>query len=338
MSLQLLYPQLLPRIESEIKVFIDSLDFGACDDMKHMIQYHMGWVNKNGEEPQRGKRIRPLLSLLCCGAFQSGVSKAVPGAVAVELLHNFTLIHDDIEDQSPLRHGRPTLWQKWGIAQAINTGDALFSIAQISVLGLAASCGENIAIKAANQLNDVCLQLTRGQFLDLSFEKAAEVQTSAYLDMIEGKTAALISFSTALGALTTGQELPVQNQLAEFGKNLGMAFQVQDDFLGIWGDPKVTGKSTTSDLTTRKKSLPILFGLAESSEFRSLWRQDTLSPEEVEQLTRILDSCGAKEYVRTHAEQYTTRAYEILDSVFPRRNNYADALVELTDQLLERKE
>jgi len=337
MVLDVLQEKLLPLIEAELKQFISNLDFGVSEEMKQMITYHLGWVIKQGDSGSRGKRIRPFLTLLCAGAFNTDVIKALPGAVSLELLHNFTLIHDDIEDDSLLRHGRPTLWKQWGTAQAINAGDALFSIAQLSMLSLSKTCDKSIALTAAKHLNQICLQLTRGQYLDISFESTKTIATATYLEMIEGKTAALIALSTALGSLIANQNQSIQNELSEFGKSLGLAFQIQDDYLGVWGDPEVTGKSAASDLLNRKKTLPVLFGLTECAEFRQLWAQDTLSPADVERMSILLETCGAQEFVRSKAEHFTTQAYQILENVFPVRNNYATALFELTEKLLNRQ-
>lgn len=135
-----------------------------------MLRYHLGWEDDSSAKASKGKRLRPLIILLTTGAFGDYPSKAMPAAVAVELLHNFTLIHDDIEDQSPMRHGRPTLWHKYGTAQAINAGDALFSIAQLSMLDLAKTCNQYVVWDAARGFNAMCLHLTQGQYLDISFE------------------------------------------------------------------------------------------------------------------------------------------------------------------------
>jgi len=198
----------------------------------------------------------------------------MPAAVSVEFLHNFTLIHDDIEDRSDLRHGQETVWKRWGMAQAINAGDALFCIAQLAMLDLTQTCGGEITIQATTELNQVCLHLTRGQYQDIAFEADEDTELEAYLEMIRGKTAALISLSTALAGIITRQDEVVTSHLSDFGRSLGMAFQMQDDYLGIWGDPKITGKSTSSDLHAKKKTLPVLYGLNNCQEFKTLWNKD----------------------------------------------------------------
>jgi len=329
----------LPLIEDHLQSFLDSLDFGGSAGLKAMLVHHMGWSEGEGDSGTHGKRIRPLLTLLCAFAYDTGREESIlPAALAVELLHNFTLIHDDIEDQSPLRHGRTTLWKKWGIPQAINAGDALFSIAQLALLDLSKTCKDSITVQAALRFNQVCLHLTCGQYLDIAFESQDAIDTEAYLEMIRGKTAALIGFSTQMGGLIAGADEDRCNMLYRFGENLGMAFQIQDDYLGVWGNPAVTGKSAASDLQSRKLSLPVIFGLERSPEFRSLWKQGkTFTSGEIAQLTMLLESCGAPEYVRGQAEAYTENAFLALKQAFPNQNLYTEALIELSWKLLNRK-
>ena len=337
MTLENLQTILVPQIEDALKTFINSIDFRSSSELGQMLRYHMGWEDDSAAKASTGKRLRPLIALLATGAFGDYPTKAMPAAVAVELLHNFTLIHDDIEDQSPMRHGRPTLWQKYGSAQAINAGDALFSIAQLSILDLAKTCNQYVVLDAARALNRVCLHLTQGQYLDISFENKSDVTVDAYKDMIAGKTAALIAFTAGLSALVSGQTETEYHKLSEFGEYLGLAFQIQDDILGIWGDPKVTGKSAASDILTRKKTLPNLFGLAQCPEFRSLWQNETLSQDEIYQMAGLLEQCGIREQVENEASELTEQAFDALGSVFPKPNDYSEALFMLTQHLLNRK-
>lgn len=334
MTLDIAQDQVLPLIENHLKCFLFSLDFSTSQPLREMIAYHMGWGKEHNGS---GKRIRPLLTLLCAGAGNGAIENALPGAAAVEFLHNFTLIHDDIEDNSPLRHGKPSVWKKWSIPQAINTGDALFSIAQLAITDLGKTCGDNIGLRAIWAMNSTCLQLTCGQYMDIAFESLEDVEVDHYLQMIEGKTAALIEFSAYLGGLTSDQDQTQLNLLSEFGKTLGMAFQIQDDILGVWGDPAITGKSSASDLLARKKTLPILYGLQFSSEFHNLWNNEIISIENVDQFTSLLTICGALNYAINKAESYTAQAFEVLEKLFTHQNTYVNALHELTQVLLNRK-
>ena len=335
MTLSDLQDQIIPQIETGLQEKINALDFNQAGQLKRMITYQMGW-RADGTHDGPGKRIRPFLTLLCAGACDGHIEAALPAAIAIELLHNFTLIHDDIQDKSPLRHGKPSLWKKWGIAQAINAGDALFAIAQMAILELAKTVNEHISNLAACELNQVCLHLTQGQYLDIAFESLHNVDIKTYLEMIEGKTAALIAFTAYVGGLAAGQAGHILDLLSAYGQCLGMAFQIQDDFLGIWGDPFVTGKSTASDLLTRKKSLPILYGLENCPEFQAQWKNTTLTTEHVDDMAKTLEICGAKQFVLSKAKDYTERAFENLEQLFPRRNTYAAGLFDLTDALLNR--
>jgi geranylgeranyl diphosphate synthase type I len=337
MTLKNLQGILIPEIESALKKELNATDFGGSPELGQMLRYHLGWESEGIGSAAKGKRLRPLITLLATGAYGEYPNKSMPAAVAVELLHNFTLIHDDIEDQSPLRHGRPTLWKRYGAAQAINAGDALFSIAQLSMLDLVETCGQYVVLDAMREFNRTCLHLTRGQHLDISFEHEPDVTVSAYMEMIEGKTGALIAFAASLGPLAAGETLTEYRKMAEYGTALGLAFQVQDDILGIWGDPEITGKSAASDILTRKKTLPNLLGLAECPEFRALWQQDNLSPDQIVEMAKLLESCGVRAQVEQQSEDLTTQAFSVLDSAFQEKNDYAEALYELTGFLLKRE-
>jgi geranylgeranyl diphosphate synthase, type I len=333
MSLEALLAQHIAEIDAQLQSFLEGMDFKHSAELKTMLRYHMGWEDGAGG----GKRLRPVLTLLCAAACGGDTRKAMPAALGVEFLHNFTLIHDDIQDRSTLRHGRPTLWTRWGMSQAINAGDALFTIAQMAMLGLGESCGAAVGLQAAREMNRTCLQLTQGQYLDMAFEAADEIGLETYLAMIRGKTAALIRFCTAVGGLAAGADDATVSRLGDFGESLGLAFQMQDDYLGMWGDPALTGKSAASDLLARKKSLPILFGLQESAEFRDLWRAEELSPALVAEMAGLLEACGAADYVNAQAEAYIQKAFKELKRLFPNPNADATALEALTGKLLQRE-
>ncbi len=260
----------LAAIEDDLRRAVDQVDDIGLKHLHRMLSYHMGWQGKPVNDEARGKRIRPFLVLLCSSSAGGNWRNSLPAASAVELVHNFSLIHDDIEDHSALRRGRLTVWKKWGIAQAINTGDAMFTLAHLQLLRLIENVSPSSALDAVEVLQRACLRLTQGQYLDLAFENRNNVGIDEYWSMVEGKTAALISACTELGAISASRDEKTRRSYRNFGLLFGRAFQVQDDILGIWGEPSLTGKSNQSDLITRKKTLPVLYGLTQE-ETRNIY-------------------------------------------------------------------
>ncbi|MFI6071265.1 polyprenyl synthetase family protein [Actinoplanes sp. NPDC051343] len=220
--------------------------------------YHFGWVDAQGR-PDRGggKAVRPALALLSAQACGGPEEIGLPGAIAVELVHNFSLLHDDLMDHDRERRHRTTVWVVWGSASAILSGDALLGLAQEVLL----DCGLPTGAPAALLLAKATRELIRGQVEDLAFEQRASVTVEECLDMAAGKTGALMAASAAIGAVLAGAPAGTVAALETYGAQIGLAFQLVDDVLGIWGDPSVTGKPVFSDLRADKKSLPISYAL-----------------------------------------------------------------------------
>jgi geranylgeranyl diphosphate synthase type I len=333
MSLTQYVATFLPAIETEMRRAVAASDAPALTTFYGMLHYHLGWVDADFKPAQfdSGKRIRPVLTLLCCEASGGEWRTALPAAAAVELLHNFSLIHDDIEDSDPVRRGRPTLWKVWGTAQAINAGDALYTMAHTALNNLGEYNVPAERILAARQRFDrACLVLTQGQHLDLGFESRARVTEAEYLHMVYLKTAALIEAACGLGALVTGSHLVLHYE--DFGRELGLAFQIQDDLLGIWGDPEITGKPAGNDLRHHKKSLPVAYGLERSAELQRLYAQSDVN---VAAAIVQLDHVGAREYAEQLAAQHHRQALSALDAT-GQDNSATAALRELANQLLNR--
>ncbi len=304
----------LPRIEAEMSAVIES--HPAPPLFSTMLKYHLGFADANGNASRApsGKRLRPALLLLACAACNGDAHAALPAAAAVELLHNFSLIHDDIEDRDELRRGRPTLWRLWGDAQAINAGDAMFALAHLALLRCAERGAEDARVIAAMRTFDqMCVQLTIGQHLDLSFESRNDLTTADYMHMIAGKTAALIAACCEIGALLAGAMPEQTRALAEFGHQLGVAFQIQDDLLGIWGDPTQTGKHS-SDLAHRKKTLPVLYAAERNADLRQRYFHDRapLSEAELAWATTAVEQAGGRDYAERLAGEAHQRALEAL--------------------------
>jgi geranylgeranyl diphosphate synthase type I len=301
-----------------------------------MLCYHLGWEGEGAGSDAQGKRIRSLLVLLCTAAAGADWRTALPAAAAVEMIHNFSLVHDDIQDQSSMRRGRPTLWVKWGAAQAINAGDLMFTLAQLSMLELRANLPVDEVLDALELLNQTCVDLTRGQFLDLFNEDRRELPQEAYWPMVSGKTAALLSCSTRLGALAAGLSDERREAYARFGNRLGLAFQVVDDWLGIWGDSRATGKSTVGDLVSGKKTLPVLYALEKGGPFARRWREGSVTPQEAPALARLLEDEGAKVYTEQTADRLTAEALQALEeSADP--GDAKESLRQLAARLLTRQ-
>ncbi len=284
-----------------------------------MMAYHLGWRDEH-LRPTRapaGKRVRPLLCLLACEAVGGTATDALPAAVAVELLHNFSLIHDDIEDNSPTRRHHPTVWKLWGIPQAINVGDGMFTLARRALHDLAQRHPPERVLRAFRLFDDTCVALTEGQHLDMLFENRLNVSEDDYLYMVRGKTTALLATSVTLGALLGGADEATQDHYFTFGQNLGLAFQIVDDILGIWGEEARTGKSAASDILSKKKTLPVLYGLNHpevGQALRALYAGPPFGDKEVAQVLTLLDKAKARAYAQQLAESYHRQAIAALDA------------------------
>lgn len=303
-----------------------------------MLHYHMGWRDEDLQpaDVNAGKQIRPVMCLLACQAAGGDWQQAVPAAAAIELLHNFSLIHDDIEDASPTRRGRKTLWTIWGMEQAINAGDAMFALAHLA-LGRLVERGVSAAtaVTALRRFDETCVALTQGQHADMDFERREVVSVDEYLAMITGKTAVLVSLCTELGALIAGADRQTVGHYAEFGRNLGLAFQVIDDILGIWGDEALIGKSASTDILTKKKTLPVLYGLNHNGVLRQLYEQEQTDEAFVQQAIQVLNTTGARDYAIERATYYSETALQHLEAAEPSGPAHT-ALNQLSAMLLQR--
>ena len=337
MTLKDWFARYIPQIESEMRDCLSMPD-PALNGYYGMLLYHLGWADERfaPAHVNSGKRIRPILCLLACESAQGdaahcNASHAVPAAAAIELLHNFSLIHDDIEDNSPTRRGRPSMWTLWGVPQATNSGDGLFTIAHLAMDRLSDRGVPFERVFAARMIFDqACLSLTHGQYLDLTFESRAAVSVDEYLAMISGKTAALIGATAAIGATVAGSGAIQHYQT--FGRELGLAFQIQDDILGIWGDAALTGKSAESDVATRKKSLPVVYALERSEKLHSLYA----APEvDVAAAIAEMDAVGARAFAERAAREHHERALGALRASGA-SGDAGQALFELAESLLGR--
>ncbi|TEU16532.1 MAG: polyprenyl synthetase family protein [Anaerolineales bacterium] len=346
MSLQDIFDRYLPAIEEELRQVL-SIPDQRLDPFYGMMHYHLGWTDESFKATRSqtgGKRLRPLFCLLACQAVGGEPQQALPAAAAVELIHNFSLLHDDIEDNSPTRRHRTTVWKIWGEPQAINAGDGMFALAHLALQRLSEKDLPDDRVLAACWVFDqTCLALCEGQYLDMSFEDRLDVDVDRYLAMIRRKTAALLSCSTHLGALLGSGDAGLATRYARFGENLGLAFQIEDDILGIWGEEKVTGKPQAGDIRQRKKSLPIVYALQQEASLpvfeqrvREVYRRKVIDEDAIEVVLGSLQTLGARQYAQQMALDYYGRALAELEAA-GMENEGQDGLQDLATLLVNRK-
>lgn len=336
-SLAALSAQYLPALEAELRELLSSPS-PLYAHQYSMVQYHMGWLDADltPREGKAGKRVRPLLLLLSCEAAGGKPDLAMPAAVAVEVLHNFSLLHDDIEDASDTRRGVPTVWSRWGAPLAINAGDGLYALAHVALTNLVAvGVPAHRALDAMRIFSETCLDLTHGQHLDMLFEHRLRVGVDEYELMIRGKTAALVAASAQLGALVAGVDEPAIDAYRQFGFHLGLAFQIRDDILGIWGDAAATGKSVSIDIETRKKTLPVVFGLERSQILREWYASGPPKPDRAKHIAQILEELDARHMAEEAAAKHHRLSLEALDRSGA-AGQAGEALYELASSLLTR--
>lgn len=278
-----------------------------------MLRYHLGWTDDKGVSATTGggKGLRPALCLAACRGVGGDYRQALPAAAALELVHNFSLIHDDIQDESHQRRHRPTVWSIWGMAQGINAGDSMYALAHLSLLRLREKgVPDRKILEATRILGETCLRLCEGQYMDLAFENRLDIGVETYLEMISRKTAALIETSLHLGALLGCEDAEKVEPFRRCGFKLGLAFQIRDDILGIWGEEDEMGKSSASDLQKRKKTLPVIYAFANAQgeikgRLMDIYRKPELTPQDVTFVIDVLGSLGAEDYAQKTAGKYT---------------------------------
>ena len=326
------FSQIVADIEAEMSSVLAERD-GHARPLYEMLAYHLG---VDGSGASRGKRIRPLLGVLAYQSLTGDYRKALPGAAALELGHNFSLVHDDIEDSDTERHHRPTLWATWGIPLAINAGDALFALSRLAIYRLMDGFSDHRVLELMKVYDETCLALCEGQYLDISFERRADVTVEAYLEMIGKKTAALLGGSVQAGAILATDDDTIADAYQRFGYALGMAFQMADDVKGTFWTSTESGKVQAGDVRKRKKTLPLVWALehapiADRQRLSEIYHDGVratdgrgpaspaaaalMSEAEVAEVLEILDRCGAREHTSAEARRYRDTALELLDAL-----------------------
>lgn len=319
-------------VEPALRAAIDTLPAS----MRRVAGYHFGWWNEQGQSYQTpentpgrapekgaipgigGKAIRPTLVLLSAQAIGGIPAVAVPAAVAVELVHNFSLVHDDVLDGDLTRRHRPTAWSVFGLNAAILAGDALLTLA----LDVLAASGHPAATGGTRLLTATVQKLIDGQSTDLTFEQRVRVELVECLSMVGKKTGSLISCACEMGASFGGGSPAQVERLRGFGAYLGLAFQHMDDLLGIWGDPAITGKPVHSDLRSRKKSLPVVAALNSDTpagrELAALYhRAVPLSAAELARAAELIERAGGRAWSQTQVDELLARALRQLPTADP---------------------
>ncbi len=330
-----------PSIDRALRAELKTYDSGICDTHR----YHMGWADEDGEEivATQGKRLRPTMVLLGADAVDGDASYALPVATALEFVHNFSLIHDDIEDRDRFRHHRPTVWVVWGDESAIVSGNSMLKIADRATRALL-SLGVNAdkSMEVQRSITEAYMRMIEGQFMDIDFEMRANVSVDAYLAMIERKTGALIETSLHLGALVAGGDETsrgVSEGLREAGYEFGRLFQIRDDVLGVWGSDE-TGKPVCGDIYNKKKSLPAIHALNasqgnSSNEIQAIYQKPELDERDVDRVLEIMTDNSTYEYCNLMSARHWSAAAAIIDEL-DLNPGIRNDLFELGEYLVER--
>lgn len=301
----------LAAVDPLLRTAVRSLPGGV----RAVAEYHLGWRDRTGAPAtaRRGKAIRPALVLAAARAVGGREEDAFAAAAATELVHNFTLLHDDVIDRDPLRRHRATAWTVFGSAEAIVAGDAMAALA----VRLVADRPE-----AVTRLSDCVIELCEGQYEDCSFETRTTVGLGEAVAMAEAKTGALLGAACALGGLYGGAPPQVTAALDAFGRGIGISFQLIDDLLGIWGDPEITGKPVGADLAARKKSMPVVAALVSdtgaAAELAALYAGCApLGPAGIARATELVERAGGRDWARREAAVRAAAALDRLARAVP---------------------
>tara|TARA_B110000438_G_C15773874_1_gene633150 strand:- start:680 stop:1723 length:1044 start_codon:yes stop_codon:yes gene_type:complete len=298
-------PNFLSKYEDIIKKYLKESLSSYKGNLSHYIRNYFGWIDEEGNlihDSYQGKAFRPSICMLMCEAMGGDVNVASVSSISIELVHNFSLIHDDIEDNDKVRRHKPTLWATWGIPKALVTGNSILALGNKELEKLSKYGLSNSSIFYSQKLlTESYLKMMEGQFLDISFEKHKFVNQTDYLKMIGLKTGALIECSVLIGAVTSGKKLTKNDldNIQDFGKSLGLLFQIRDDILGVWGTNK-TGKPVGADIRKKKKSLPIILALSENNIiyknlFLKIMEREVISDDEIQKFIEIMEKIGIKD-------------------------------------------
>ncbi len=310
------------------------------------LRYYLGWVDPNGNpDPQpEGKALRPTLCLRACEAVGGDAEAGLPAAVSLEYIHNFSLIHDDIQDRDEVRRHRKTVWAIWGEPVGIVSGSAIFALADLAAGKLSErGVAHSVAVEVGHALADRYLRMMEGQYLDISYEGRASISVDEYLDMIQRKTGALIECSVYCGAMIGAGENAdpdLIGKMRRLGRELGYIFQIRDDVLGVWGGP-ATGKPVGADIQRKKKALPAVHALDNATggaakRIAAIYSKERVEVTDIEDVLTIMEDLGTRNYCEELASEHWRKALPVLQSL-PLASDAGAALQNLGEFLLVRE-
>ena len=313
-------PDILDQYREIIEVRLRQDVPGNESEVYKMLRYCMGWADKDGNPMDFtvGKLLRPSLCLFACESLGTPPERALHAAVTLELIHNFSLIHDEIQDFDQNRHHRPTLWTLWGVPKALIAGDVLKIMAESAFTNLPHFEPVANSIKCMSLVTEACLEMIEGQYLDINFEGRIDIGLEQYMNMISLKTGALIRCSVEVGAnVATSGNFDITSKFRRSGIYLGYLFQITDDILGVWGLEEETGKSSGSDLKRKKNSLPIVYAMAAASKssksaIQRVYSKEELSDNDVQEILEILETSESRVYCQDLAEIYARKAINVI--------------------------
>ena len=352
MSTAVSIPEILTRARASVAPALRAAVATLTDEIRPVAEYHHGWTDEHGKPTgsDGGKGLRPARAVLSAEAVGASAAHGVAGAVSVELVHNFSLIHDDLVDGDTERRHHATVWALFGVGPAVIVGDALLALAQQVLLDptstVAPALGPAVDFAAldgpgaARRMADATAAMIAGQALDMAFEAELSVSLEACLQMEAGKTGALLGCASSIGAAHLGADPAAVDALERYGKELGLSFQAVDDLLGIWGNPETTGKPTFSDIRQHKKSLPISAALeaggAGAEELTELLTRPDLDDAALARAAELVELCGGRAVATEIAEHRLASALEALGSV-SLEARAVDELTELARFVVERQ-
>ena len=316
-------PAILGNHRQDVEEALDGLVNVQSQGLQTMLRYHLGMSDEYGNpiSSNQGKRFRSSLSIFACKAVGGSIPTILPAAAAIELVHNFSLIHDDIQDNDLERRHRATLWALWGKPKALQAGNVMRTMADLVIQQLNKHCDDDAMVANCSRLLTAgYLETVEGQFLDLSYEGRTDIDTSKYLNMISKKTGALIRTSMNIGALIGHGDKDTIKALANCGEYLGYVFQVRDDYLGTWGSESETGKAIGNDIMRKKNSLPIVHAIEHADSvsrqrLKILYQKEHLVDQDIQEILDILSQVGTAGYVKELAEKQATYAISALEDV-----------------------